>query len=76
MTTLREVPVGARALVTAVAEQPLRVRMESMGLRPGVEVAVVARAASGSRVIRVGDARLTLARELVALIDVERSDVQ
>lgn len=76
MTTLREVPIGARATVRAVAEQPLRVRMESMGLRPGVEVSVVARAASGSRIIRVGDARLTLARELVALIDVETADVQ
>lgn len=80
MSSLRSVPVGARARVTAVAEQPLLVRMASMGLRPGVELQVLARAASGSRIVRVGDARLTLARELVAVIDVdtapESADVQ
>jgi len=76
MTTLRQVPVGARARVTAVADQPLRVRMASMGLRPGAEITVIARSASGSRLVRVGDARLSVARELAAGIEVELLDVQ
>lgn len=74
--TLHELPVGASARVLAVTDQPLRVRMESMGLRPGADVLVVARSASGSRIVRVGDARLTLARELAVSISVEAAHVQ
>ena len=74
--TLHALAVGARARVLAVAEQPLRVRMESMGLRPGAEVSVLARTASGSRLVKVGDARLTLARELARSIEVEPVHVQ
>jgi Fe2+ transport system protein FeoA len=76
MTTLSNLPVGRRARVSDVAEQPLRVRMASMGLRAGVEIIVVARSASGSRLVRVGDARLSVARELAAGIQVEVLDVQ
>ena len=74
--TLSDLPVGLRASVREVAEQPLRVRMASMGLRSGAEVMVVARGASGSRLVRVGDARLSLARELAACIEVVVLDVQ
>ena len=74
--TLHDLPIGGRARVRSVAEQPLRVRMASMGLRPGAEVQVIARAASGSRIVKVGDARLTVARELAVDIEVEATDVQ
>ena len=74
--TLHALPVGGRARVRAVAEQPLRVRMAAMGLRAGAEVAMLAHAASGARVVRVGDARLTLARELAVAITVEPLHVQ
>lgn len=74
--TLHALAVGARARVRTVAEQPLRVRMESMGLRPGAEVSVIARTASGSRLVKVGDARLTLAKELARSIEVEPIHVQ
>ena len=78
MPTLGALPVGAIARITAVRAGRLEVRMASMGLRPGSEVRIVAHAASGNRIVRVGDARLTLARELAAAIDVEvvRADVQ
>lgn len=74
--TLSDLPVGRRASVRTVAEQPLRVRMASIGLRPGAEVVVLARGASGSRLVRVGDARLSLARELAGCIEVVILDVQ
>ena len=73
---LYRLPVGARARVLEVADQPLRVRMASMGIRPGAEVQVLARAASGSRIVRVGDARLSVARQLAEGIAVEALDVQ
>lgn len=69
--TLRELPVGGRAHVSAVGDQPMRVRMTSMGLRPGAEISIIARGASGSRIVKVGDARLSIARELAASIEVE-----
>lgn len=71
MTTLGNLPVGVPARILAIAERPQRVRMAAMGLRPGAEVRVLARSASGSRIVRVGDARLTVARELAASIEVE-----
>ena len=69
--TLHTLPVGGRARIRAVADQPMRVRMASMGLRPGAEITVIARAAGGSRIIRVGDARLSIARDLARGIEVE-----
>ena len=74
--TLHELPIGSRARVRSVAAHVLQVRMASMGLRAGAEVIVLARAASGSRIVRVGDARLTIARELARGIEVEAADVQ
>ena len=74
--TLRDLPVGVAALVLSMRDQPLRIRMASMGLRPGAELTVLARGASGSRLVRVGDARLSLARELAAGIEVEPVGVQ
>lgn len=74
--TLKDLPVGSRAHVTAVGDQPMRVRMASMGLRPGAEISVIARGASGSRIVRVGDARLSVARDLAATIEVEPFHVQ
>lgn len=76
MPSLHSLAPGDRARVRAVADQPLRVRMESMGLRPGAEVSLLSRSASGSRIVKVGDARLTLARELARSIEVEPLDVQ
>lgn len=76
MAMLSDLPVGRSARVSDVAEQPLRVRMASMGLRAGAEITVLARGASGSRLVRVGDARLSIARELAAGINVEPLDVQ
>ena len=74
--TLNDMPVGSRAQVLSVADQPLRGRMASMGLRPGAEISIVARGASGSRIVRVGDARLSVARELALAIAVEPMHVQ
>lgn len=70
MVTLHALPVGAVARIHAVAEQPLAVRMAAMGLRPGAELRVLARGANGSRLVRVGDARLSVARELARGIEV------
>lgn len=74
--TLKELPVGSRAHVSVVADQPMRVRMASMGIRPGAEISIISRGASGSRIVRVGDARLSIARELAASIVVEPIHVQ
>lgn len=74
--TLHDLPVGGRARVLEVHAQALHVRMASMGLRPGALVTVVSRGASGSRLVRVGDARLSVARELARAIAVEVVDVQ
>lgn len=74
--TLYALAVGSRARIVSVSEQPLRVRMASMGIREGAEVEVIARAASGSRIVRVGDARLSVAKALAAGIEVEPLDVQ
>lgn len=76
IVTLMDLPVGGHAQVSAVGDQPLRVRMASMGLRPGAEISVISRGASGSRIVRVGDARLSVARELAATIEVEPIHVQ
>ena len=76
MPRLSDVPIGTRARIVAVAEQPLRVRMASMGLRAGAEISILSRAASGSRIVRVGDARLSVARDLAAGIEVEPTHVQ
>lgn len=76
MPRLCDVPIGTRARIVAVADQPLRVRMASMGLRAGAEISVLSRAASGSRIVRVGDARLSVARDLAAGIEVEPNHVQ
>ncbi|MHB0927494.1 MAG: FeoA family protein [Candidatus Nanopelagicales bacterium] len=76
MSTLHGLAVGAVARICEVAEQPLRVRMTAMGLRPGAEVAMVAHGARGSRLVRVGDARLALAREVALSIEVEATRVQ
>ncbi len=76
MTTLHGLPVGAVARIRSVRKQPLAVRMEAMGLRAGAEIAMVAHGASGSCLVRVGDARLSLARELARDIEVETVNVQ
>ena len=68
--TLHRLPVGHSGRISAVADQPLAVRMQSMGIREGAAVTMVAHAASGSRLVRVGDARLTLAKELCLAIEV------
>ena len=70
--TLLSLPVGAVARITEVADQALHTRMQSMGLRAGAEIAVVAKGASNSRLIRVGDARLSLAKVLCEAIAVEQ----
>ena len=75
-TSLHSLPRGASATVLSVDDQPLRVRMASMGIRPGASILVVARSAAGSRVVRVGDARLTIAKELALGIAVEPLHVQ
>jgi len=69
--TLLSLAVGQRARIRSVDDQPLRVRMASMGLRPGAEVTLVARTAGGGRIVRVGDARLSVARDLARGIEVE-----
>lgn len=76
MSTLHGLAVGAIARIGSIAEQPLRVRMTAMGLRPGAEVIMVAHGARGSRLVRVGDARLALAREVALSIEIASSHVQ
>lgn len=68
---LLQLPVGSQASVVEVMDQPLNVRMEAMGIRRGAQLTLLAKTAGGSRLIRVGDARLSLARELCRAILVE-----
>ena len=76
MPMLFTMSVGDRARIVRVQEHALTVRMASMGIRPGAEVRLLARAASGGRVVRVGDARLTLGRDLACGVEVELLHVQ
>ena len=69
--SLLSLPVGASARIVEVADQPLHTRMLSMGLRDGATLTVIAKGASQSRLVRVGDARLSLAKVLCEAIAVE-----
>lgn len=69
--TLLSLPVGRTARIVEVADQALHTRMQSMGLRAGATVTVMAKGASRSRLVRVGDARLSLAKVLCEAITVE-----
>lgn len=68
---LVEAPVGQSLQVIAMAEQEMLTRMQSMGIRVGALLKVVARSAAGSRVVQVGDARINLAKVLAAGIEVK-----
>jgi Fe2+ transport system protein FeoA len=76
MTGLHTLPIGVVARIRTVAQVPLVERMAAMGLRPGAEVTVIARGSGGSCLVRVGDARLSVARELARGIQVESTRVQ
>lgn len=67
---LSRASVGVRLRLIEMPDHPLTTRMISMGLRAGAEVTVVAKAASGSRIVRVGDARLSVAKALCRQISV------
>lgn len=75
-TSLHSLRVGQTAEVVAVANQPLAVRMQSMGIRPGAVLTVLAKTASSSRLVRVGDARLALAKDICRSIEVDAADVR
>lgn len=62
-TILAEVPVGSRVVLeTPQLDAAHSRRLAELGLRAGVEVVVLHRAAGGSRVIAVEDSRIALDR--------------
>lgn len=68
---LFDAPIGQALQVTAMAEQELLTRMQSMGIRVGALLKVIARSAAGSRVVQVGDARINLAKVLATGVEVK-----
>lgn len=70
-STLFHAPVGVDMRITAITTSPLATRMQSMGIREGALVRVIARAAAGVRIVRVGDARISLAKALSRGITVD-----
>ena len=79
VTPLPAAPLGVALRIAAIAPSALLTRMQSMGIRAGAEITVIAKAAAGVRIIRVGDARISLAKPLCRLITVtpaEAADVR
>lgn len=54
-----------------MVDSELLTRMQSMGIRVGAGLKVIARSAAGGRVIQVGDARINLAKVLATTIQVK-----
>ncbi len=70
--TLAELPIGVAARVVVV-DQRRRAGLASHGIRPGVVVEVEVDAPfGGPRIIRLGFARLALARDIARAIRVRR----
>ncbi len=75
-STLDQLPVGCRAVVVSVERETGR-RLAGHGIRPGITVTVESDAPfRGPRVVRVGEARIALARVIARLIVVERTDAK
>ncbi|MFZ2561166.1 MAG: FeoA family protein [Corynebacterium variabile] len=73
-TTLAEVPVGNRAIVTATTTAPdLIRRLAELGVRPGASLTVVQRTAGGGRVIDIGSARYAIDNRTLHHIEVHHA---
>jgi len=65
---LREFEIGRAALVVAVdLSEKERLRLESMGILPGVEISVLARGA-GPLIVAVGDSRVMIEADIAERI--------
>lgn len=57
-------------VVTVVDQTDWTAKAHAHGIRPGATVTVLAKEAHGARLIRVGDARISLAKQICRAIHV------
>lgn len=69
--SLHHAPVGTGLTVSAVESHGWTPKVYAAGIREGATVTVIAREANGARLVRVGDARVSLAKQICTEITVD-----